>query len=77
MPEEFEHYEECIPEEIWKQLKKSFEIDWLADEGPFAERFWRHLIYIVFDHLSMDSPANEALYEKMKCMEDEDSLSDE
>jgi len=76
--EEFEHYEELIPEEVWKQLKQSFEIDWLADEGPFAERIWRHLIHIVFDHLSMDSPANQALYEKMKfMMEDEDSLSDE
>jgi len=70
--EEYEFYEEMIPDSIWNQLKKEFYIDWFADSGAFAERIWRSLPLIVFDHLSMDSPVNQILYEKMKTLEDEE-----
>jgi hypothetical protein len=71
--EEFEFYEEQIPETVWNKLKETFYIEWFADEHNFAERVWRHLPLIVFDHLSMDSPANEILYEKMGFLEEESS----
>ena len=74
--EEHEFYEELIPDSIWMQLKKEFAIDWFADAGDFAERIWRAIPLIVLDHLSMDSPANEILYERMKAFESEEEDSE-
>ena len=70
--EEYEFFEEQIPDSIWDQLKQEFAVEWLADEGPFAERFWRNIPLIVFEHLSMESPVNQILYEKMRCLEDDE-----
>jgi hypothetical protein len=70
--EEYEFYEEQISESIWNWLKHEFTVDWFADVGPFAERIWRNLPLIVFEHLSMDSPVNQILYEKMRCLEDDE-----
>jgi len=72
-PEEYEFYTEQIPESTWQLLRASFPAEWLADNGWFADRFWRHLPEILFAHIDMgNSPANEELWNRITPMDEEE-----
>ena len=75
--EEHEFYMERIPESTWQLLRTTFSAEWLADEGWFADRFWRHLPDILFSHIDMEtSPANEELWAKITPMDEEEGESE-
>jgi len=75
VPEEQEFYEEQITDADWAALRTEFAVDWLADKGSFADRIWRNIPLIVLSHLSMDSPANQKLYEAMATHDSDDNSS--
>jgi len=75
--DEYEFFEDIIPEKVWKSLKYRFYIQWFADQEAFADRVWTNLPLIIFDHLSFDSPGFSPLYEKWRHLDEEDEDSAE
>jgi len=73
--EEYEFFEDTLPEKVWKSMKQQFYIEQFADEYSFAERIWMNLPFIIFDHVSLDSPRFNALYEKLRHLDEEDDNS--
>jgi hypothetical protein len=73
--EEYEFFEDTLPEKVWKLMKQQFYIEWFADEEIFAERIWINLPLIIFDHISLDSPGFNALWEKQRHLDEEDDNS--
>jgi len=75
--EEYEFFEDSYPESVWKGLRRQFYVQHFADEGLFADRVWMNLPMIVFEHVSLASPAFDALYEKHRHLDEEDEDSSE
>ena len=73
--EEYEFFEDTLPEKVWKLMKEQFYIEWFADEEVFADRIWMNLPLIIFDHTSLDSPRFNALWEKQRHLDEEDDNS--
>jgi len=73
--EEYEFFEDTFPEKIWKSIKQQFYIEWFADEDVFADRIWMNLPMIIFDHISLDSPGFNALWNKLRHLDEEDDNS--
>ena len=75
--EEYEFFEDTLPEKVWKLMKEQFYIEWFADKEAFADRIWMNLPLIIFDHLSVNSPRFNALYEKLRHLDEDDDNSSE
>jgi len=76
--EEYEYYStDRIPDRMWASLREYNYVEWYSDTGPFADRIWMDIPFLVFSHLVMEtSPANVELMEKYKTLEDEGDLMD-
>lgn len=74
-PEEYEYYSTKIPDSMWNSLRQYNFIAWYSDAGPFADRIWMDIPFIVLSHLNMEtSPANVELAEQYRTAEDEEDL---
>lgn len=75
--EEYEFYTERVPDSVWQQLRTTFAAEWLADEGEFADRVWRHLPDIVFSHIDQEgSPAYAQFWALNAPMDEEEGESE-
>jgi hypothetical protein len=72
--EEYEYYSiDKIPDRMWDSLRLYNNIEWYSDTGPFADRIWMDIPFIVFEHLVMEtSSANVELMEKYRTQEDDE-----
>ena len=58
---------------MWDSLRLYNNIEWYSDTGPFADRIWMDIPFIVFEHLVMEtSSANVELMEKYRTQEDDE-----
>jgi len=71
--EDYEYYETQIPDEDWDSLREYNFIDWYSDAGPFADRIWMAIPWIVFTHLNLNtSGASEELARQFRTIEDDE-----
>jgi len=76
--EEYEYYETQLPDDSWTSLRDSHFIDWYSDTGPFADRIWMDIPWIIFTHLNMEaSTANEDLAYQFRTLEDDEDYEEE
>jgi len=77
-PEQYEFFEEMLPQNVWDTLRLEFEIDHLSDAGLFADRAWFDIQYCVFSHIDFaKSHANKIMEERFRCIEDDEEDEEE
>ena len=78
--DQFEYFHQMeMGQDIWNQLKRDFQICFLADQEDYAYRLWLELPHIVFSHLKLEgSEANRRLENMLRIYDEdeEDSESD-
>ena len=72
--EQYEYFHSRrIGDSFWSYVRRTYEVSFLSDDGPFADRVWNEIPSIIFSHLSMsNSHANKDLEELNKIIEDEE-----